>query len=248
MGRWRRTYRVAALAARFARKSAFTRVFRRAMRGNNPARRGRGRGIVRRGAQDEPERVAGRGRERKPPRRHLIDVAGAQLADDDANGAAAHRFFHRPQHVAAVRGGDRDQVLGSAAAFLEAGSIGHAVFGEREILGDPEHASSCRGRAIAARRQRQRKAGGGGGLRLTGSGDLVQRTAAESATEGAINQRNAERQRRAFTAKPGCHLHGAQLLAQSRDEGRRSFGGGSNGWSQTGHGGIRGTAGLAAAK
>jgi len=91
---------------------------------DNPAGRGGGRLIIGRGAQDEPERVAGRGGEREPPRRHLIDAARAQFADDDADGAAAQRLLHRPQHVETMRSGDRDQVLGSVAALLEAGSVG----------------------------------------------------------------------------------------------------------------------------
>src|SRR5262249_61171084 len=44
-------------------------------RADDPARGGSGRPIVRRSAQDEAERVAGGGREREPPRRHLIDAA-----------------------------------------------------------------------------------------------------------------------------------------------------------------------------
>jgi len=44
-------------------------------RADDPARRGSGRPVVRRGAQDEAERVAGGGSEREPPRRHLIDAA-----------------------------------------------------------------------------------------------------------------------------------------------------------------------------
>ena len=47
-------------------------------RADDPARRGGGRRIVRRGAQEQAERVAGRGREREPPRRHPIDVARAR--------------------------------------------------------------------------------------------------------------------------------------------------------------------------
>src|SRR5262249_30230849 len=42
---------------------------------DDPARPGGGRPIVRRGAQDEAERVAGGSREREPPRRYLIDAA-----------------------------------------------------------------------------------------------------------------------------------------------------------------------------
>ena len=113
-------------------------------RADDPARGGGGRPIVRRGAQNEAERVAGGGREREPSGRHLIDVAWTHFADHHADGAAAQRFFHGPQHVALARGGNRDQPLGSNSDFVEAGPIRRAVFGEREILGDPEHVSSRR--------------------------------------------------------------------------------------------------------
>ena len=58
-------------------------------RADDPARGAGGRPIVRRGAQDEAERVAGAGRECEPPRRHLIDVAWTHFADHHADGAAA---------------------------------------------------------------------------------------------------------------------------------------------------------------
>jgi len=111
-------------------------------RADDPARGGGGRSIVWRGAQDEAERVAGGGREREPSRRHLIDVAWTHFADHHAEGAAAQRFFHGPQHVALARGGNRDQPLGSDPDAVETGPIRRAIFGEREILGDPEHVSS----------------------------------------------------------------------------------------------------------
>ena len=97
---------------------------------------------MRRGAQKQAECVAGGGREREPPRRHLIDAAWANFADHNADGAAAQRFLHRPQHIAPARGGDRDQPLGCDAGAVETGPIGRAILGEREILGDPEHVSS----------------------------------------------------------------------------------------------------------
>ena len=111
-------------------------------RADNPARGGGGRPIVRRGAQDEAERVAGGGREREPSRRYLIDVAWMHFADHHADGAAAQRFFHGPQHVALARGGNRDQSLGSNPDPVETGPMRRAIFGKREILGDPEHVSS----------------------------------------------------------------------------------------------------------
>ena len=51
-------------------------------------------------------------RERQPPQRHRVDLAVAQFADHGANRAAAQRFLHRPQQVAALRGGNRQQALG----------------------------------------------------------------------------------------------------------------------------------------
>jgi hypothetical protein len=44
-------------------------------RADDPARRGGGRLVVRRGAQKQAECVARGGREREPPRHHLIDTA-----------------------------------------------------------------------------------------------------------------------------------------------------------------------------
>ena len=111
-------------------------------RADDPARRSGGRPIVRRGAQDEAERVAGGGREREPSRRHLIDAAWTHFADHHADGAATQRFLHRPQRVALARGGNRDQPLGSNPDAVETGPIRRAIFGKREILGDPEHVSS----------------------------------------------------------------------------------------------------------
>jgi len=126
-------------------------------RADDPARRGGGRPVVRRGAQDEAERVAGGGREREPPRRHLIDAAWTHFADHHANGAATQRFLHRPQRVALARGGNRDQPLGSNPDAVETGPIRRTIFGEREILGDPEHVSSRsedRNRAFVVARAR----------------------------------------------------------------------------------------------
>jgi len=123
---------------------------------DDPARGGGGRPIVRRGAQDEAERVAGGGREREPSRRHLIDVAWTHFADHHADGTTAQRFFHGPQHVALARGGNRDQPLGSNADAVETGPIRRAIFGKREILGDPEHVSSRsdRNRSLVVARAR----------------------------------------------------------------------------------------------
>jgi hypothetical protein len=110
-------------------------------RADDPACCGGGRRIVGSGAQDEAERVAGGGRKREAARSHLIDVASAQLADHHADGVATQRLLHRPQHVASVRGCDRDQVFGNDAGFVQTGSIGRAILGEREVLGDPDRIS-----------------------------------------------------------------------------------------------------------
>src|SRR5262245_45314429 len=214
---------------------SFVALCRKRRRTDDPARRSGGRRIIRRGTQDEAERVAGGGREREPARRHLVDIARAQLADRHADGAAAQRFLHRPQHVAGARGGDRDHMLGRDAGLVETGAVGRAVLGEREILGDPEQASSRHGGASVARRrawfrrvsgartyrvaalaarfarqrgtrrQRQREAGSGGGLALAYRRDLMQRAAAESAAQDAVDRGDAERQRGAF-GKAGGRL------------------------------------------
>ena len=55
-----------------------------------------------------------------------------------APGAAAQRFLHRPQEVAASRGGNRQQPLGGETKRVEAGAVGRAAFGERHVLGEPD--------------------------------------------------------------------------------------------------------------
>ena len=214
-------------------------------RADNPARGGGGRPIVRRGAQNEAERVAGGGREREPSGRHLIDVAWTHFADHHADGAAAQRFFHGPQHVALARGGNRDQPLGSNPDPVETGPMRRAIFGKREILGDPEHVSSRsdrnrplvvarariariadRGRRspprCPSRRERQREAAGGGGFRLARGGDLVQRAGAEPAAESAVDDGVTERERSAaIPGEAGCRLERAELPTQPVDAGCR---------------------------
>src|SRR5262245_15419976 len=222
-------------------------------RADDPARRGGGRPIVRRGAQDEAERVAGGGREREPPRHYLIDAAWTHFADHHADGAATQRFLHRPQHVALARGGNRDQPLGSNPDAVETGPIRRAIFGEREILGDPEHVSSRRedrnrafvvARArVAADRGKSQVGGaprhrvlsprgpratpaGGGGCRLPRGGDLVQRAGAEPAAESAVDDGVTERKRSAAIAREaGCRFERAELPAQPVDAGSRLPGG-----------------------
>ncbi len=138
-----------------------------------------------------------------------------------------------------ARGRDRDQPFGRQAGGVETGAIGHAVLGEREILGDPDDAVSPEDRgprtptAAAARlsrgdrldespapprRQPERKAGGGGGVRLARGGDLVQCAAAEPAAERGVDGRNAECKRRRRTVQPERGFGGAQLLAQPVEE------------------------------
>ena len=111
----------------------------RRCRADDPARDGGGRHVVGGGVKDQAKRVAGSGRERKPPRRHLIDAARAHFADHHAERAAAQRLLHRPQHVAPARGGNRDQLLGRNPDAVETGAIKRAIFSEREVLGDPKH-------------------------------------------------------------------------------------------------------------
>ena len=79
----------------------------------------------------------------------------AQFADHGADSAATQRFLHGPQKIAAMTGGDGKQPFGRELEGLEAGAVRRAAFGERHVLGDPEHAA-------AVRRQSQCKAGRGG--------------------------------------------------------------------------------------
>ena len=92
----------------------------------------------RRRAQQQRERAAFRRRQRQPPYRHAVDVAATHFADGGADGAAAQRFLHRPQQIAAVCDADGEQALGREAEGVEPGSVGCAAFGERHVLGDPD--------------------------------------------------------------------------------------------------------------
>ena len=105
---------------------------------DDPAGGGGGSIVRGRGAQQQRQCAALRRGERQPPHRHAVDFAVAHFADHRVDGAAAQRFFHRPQQVAAMRGGDRHQPLGREAEGIEAGAMRRAAFGERHVLGDPE--------------------------------------------------------------------------------------------------------------
>ena len=178
------------------------------------------------GAQDKTERVAGGGREREATAGHMIDVAGAQLADHHANCSATQRLLHRPQHVASARRRDRDQTFGRDAGIVQTGSVGHAILGEREILGDPDCISSfcissfcisswretvwcvtVRRGHVVAHRQRQGETGGSGDLGFARGRDLMQRAAEKAAAENIVDQRDTQREQgAAFAGEAGCGL------------------------------------------
>ena len=155
------------------------------------------------------------------------------LADRHADGAAAQRLLHRPQHIAAARGGDRDQPFGSDAGLVETGSIGHAVLGEREILGDPEHASSPLDRVIQssrwrpgmqcpvspAQRQCQREAGGGGESRSRARPRSRAARRGKPAAERAVDRGDAERNRAAHSPARPVTPPAAQSFRRSRSMG-----------------------------
>ncbi len=217
----------------------------RGCRTDDPAGRGGGR-LIRRGrAQDEAGRVAGCGREREAACGHLVDARPAQLADHHADGAAAQRLLHRPQHVASARGGDHDQPFGREADLMQAGSIGQAVLCERQILGDPDRILS---RHDVARRQRQYEAAGGRDLRLACGRNLVQRAAGEPAAKSVVDQRNPKRERgSALAGNTGCRFGRAQRPAQPLDAGSRPFGEGRKSWSYGCHDCIQASATAGAA-
>jgi hypothetical protein len=92
-----------------------------------------------------------------------------QFSDHCADGAAAQRFFHRPQQVAHVRDGHCQQAFGRKAKGFQPGPVRRAAFGERHVLGDPNQPP--------ARRHANRKPRRRGDIRLAGRRDLVQRAA-----------------------------------------------------------------------
>ena len=91
-----------------------------------------------------------------------------------------------------------------------------AAFGERHVLGDPEHGG------LPARRQRQRKPGRGGKMGLARRRDLMQRAARETAAERQVDRRNAQRKGAGVLRDPGAPLQGLQALAKLVDHSQAS--------------------------
>jgi len=135
-----------------------------------------------------------------------------QFADHGIDGAAAQSLLHRPQQIAAVAGGDRQQPLGREVEGIEARAVQRATFGERHVLGDPADAAACR--------QSERKAGRGGEMGFAGRRDFMQRAACQAAAERLIDGRNAERQAAWIVADPGGFLQSLQALTQLLEHGR----------------------------
>src|SRR5262249_33689705 len=123
-----------------------------------------------------------------------------------------------------VRGGDRDQPLRSDADRIEAGAVGRGALGQREILGDPEHASACRDGAVAACRERQREGGGGDGCGLVRGGDRGQGAAAKPSAQDGVDRGETERKKRARCTEAFCRLRRAERSAQPVDHGGGSKG------------------------
>jgi len=90
-----------------------------------------------RGAQQQRERAAVGGSERKPPHRDGIDGAVPPFADHRSRSAAAQRFLHRPQQILRARSRDRQQTLGAKPEGREPEPAWRTAFSERHILGEP---------------------------------------------------------------------------------------------------------------
>ncbi len=113
--------------------------------GNDPARAGRQRPLVRRCAQKQSHCPALRTGERQAAAGDIIDrLRRADFPDDRANGAAAQAFFHAPQHVVAPHGGDENEPVGRQAEFFQTGPIRASAFDAGHILGRPEDGPSLR--------------------------------------------------------------------------------------------------------
>lgn len=160
--------------------------------GNNPARRGSGGVRCRRGAQQKGADVPLPGRKRKPARSDKIEpIDAAEFSDHHADGAAAQRLFHGPQHVPGFRRGNPHQPLGGKPEIVEPGPVGRAVLEKPHVLGDPQH----RARLFPVRGKPQGKVRRGRDCALGRGGDLVQGGTCKPTAKRLIDWSNPERDR-----------------------------------------------------
>ncbi len=112
-----------------------------------------------------------------------------------------------------MRRGNSYQSLGCKAESIKTGTMGHAVFGECHVFGDPEHVRR-RSRNYC---QTQSKAGRCGEVGFTRCRNFVQSAAHETATKRGIDGRNNERQGVETVRNTGRPLQGQKALAELLD-------------------------------
>lgn len=86
-------------------------------------------------------------------------------------------------------GGNSYQSLGCKAEGIETGAMGHTVFGECHVFGDPEHVR----RGGRNYRQPQSKPGRRGEMGFTRCRNFVQSAAYKSTAKRHVDDRNTER-------------------------------------------------------
>ena len=142
--------------------------------------------------QKQPHDPAVAGPERQPPAGSEVEGAGmaADLGEHGGKPGAAKPLLEHPQSLLRPAGDDDDQAVGGKAEPVETGTVRQPALADRGFLHHPQHRPPVAGRE--AGEHRGGEAGGGcavaGGFRP----HFVERIAAKTAAEQAIERRNAE--------------------------------------------------------